>query len=92
LVLKIWPNLTQKKLGKLVDFTLENNNEISKIFTISLSKNGEIFSTEKNQLNVPEMSLGFARRDSREGQVIPTNWGLWPICVSRPLILEMPSP
>jgi hypothetical protein len=45
--LKIWPNLTQKKLGKLVDFTLENNNEISKIFTISLSKNGEIFSTEK---------------------------------------------
>jgi len=84
--------LTQKKLEKLVDFTLENNNEISKIFTISLSKNGEMFSTEKNQIDVPGMRLGFGLRDSREGQVIPTNWGLCPICVPRPLILEMPSP
>jgi hypothetical protein len=55
-------------------------------------KMAKFFLQKKNQLNVPEMSLGFALRDSREGQVIPTNWGLWPICVSRPLILEMPSP
>jgi hypothetical protein len=47
LVLKIWPNLTNFFKEKLVDFTLENNDEISKIFTISLSKNGEMFSTEK---------------------------------------------
>ncbi len=85
-------NLTQKNLEKLVDFTLDSNNESSKIFTISLSKNGEIVFTEKNQLNVHEMRLGFGPRDSREGQVIPTNWGLCPICVPRPLILEMPSP
>jgi hypothetical protein len=57
--LKIWSNLTQKNLEKLVDFTLENNKEISKIFTMSLSKNGEIFSTEKYQLDVPEMMLWF---------------------------------
>ncbi len=63
-----------------------------KNITISLSKNGEMFSTEKNQLDVPEMRLGLGLRDSREGQVIPTNWGLSPICVPRPLILEMPSP
>jgi hypothetical protein len=91
LVLKIWLNLTQKNLEKLVDFTLENSKEISKIITISLSKNGEILSTEKNQLDVPEMMLEFRLRDSREGQVIPTNWGLCPICLPRPLILEMPS-
>jgi hypothetical protein len=64
--------------------------KVPKFSQFLCQKMAKLFLQRKNQLDVREMRLGFGLRDSREGQVIPTNWGL--SVFLGPLILEMPSP